>query len=819
LEISLKTIKIYKLCILTIALLIFFLLVSTANVTLAQRSANNFTLTAYAAFSGHFKYGEWLPIIVELENKGADFDAEIRVSVTSNASTTTYTTPISMPSISRKRVLTYVLPNNFTRQLEVKLVSNQQIIATQTVNLEPHPPIDYLVGIIASERGALNLLNSVELPGVERQKTILDLSLAEIPDKFEGLRSFDLLIINDIDTSKLDSNQQNTLETWVDQGGRLVIGGGANTKTTLQGLPELFNFFKPGDVTTLESLNAIEEFTGTSQTILVPGPFVVTTGLLSSGKTLVSQNGIPLVTEYMVGNGYINFISLDLAVSPFDAWSGTTSFWQRLITTGSIYDSWQPSDMSARQQIAGQMPYSLSNLPILDLPSAQSLAILLGIYILIVGPLNYFFLRWWKKMHWAWFTIPIITIIFSIGAFSLGYLLHGSDLFINKIAIIKLQPNGRAHVTSFLGLFSPSRQTYQVEISGGGLLSPLDPFINPWDTFSSSSSFGTTREKTIVQDNPSFIKGVSVDQWSMQSFMVEGNSIEFGIINTDLTVVENMLIGEIVNESSSIISDAILVLDKRIQYLSDINPGEIININIVIDDLSQPDPGPPLSYLLIENQLGIESRPGSSPEMEAKRNILEAIFSRGNTSLIGTNNVNQSHIPILIGWVDNAPPTVIIDGKSPSQQTTALLYFPVTYNFPESGLINLPVGLIPGHLIEASPFGNQCGEPGTTSIYLDHAEAIFEFIMPANLPMSDIEINNLKLFVWSDSGWNNSPEIEFYDWNSKDWRQIEISNQGINMISAAQKYVRSDGVVRLRLNAVDITPSCYFMGLGLEANH
>jgi len=87
----------------------------------AQSSAPHMTVTA--AYSGYFKYGEWLPVWVELENQGADVDGEVRVEVTSSQGMIVYSVPISLPSGSHKLTVVYVLPNNFSRELVVKLVS------------------------------------------------------------------------------------------------------------------------------------------------------------------------------------------------------------------------------------------------------------------------------------------------------------------------------------------------------------------------------------------------------------------------------------------------------------------------------------------------------------------------------------------------------------------------------------------------------------------------------------------------------------------------------------------------------------------------
>ncbi len=66
-----------------------------------------------------------------------------------------FTAPVELPAGAHKRLLVYVLPNNFTRQLSIELVSGDQLLASQRVNVHPNPNVTYLVGLAAPERGAL----------------------------------------------------------------------------------------------------------------------------------------------------------------------------------------------------------------------------------------------------------------------------------------------------------------------------------------------------------------------------------------------------------------------------------------------------------------------------------------------------------------------------------------------------------------------------------------------------------------------------------------------------------------------------------------
>ena len=181
-------------------------------------------LIAAPAFQGQFKYGEWLPLWVEITNSGPDVQAEIRIPVPGGSGTMVFSAPVELPAGAHKRLQIYVLPNNFTRQLNIELVSGDQLLTSQRVNVHPNPNVTFLVGLASPERGALAQIDSIKPRGLERSKVLVDFTIAELPDRSEGLRSFDLLVINNLDTSRLTPEQTQALESWVAQGGRLLIG-------------------------------------------------------------------------------------------------------------------------------------------------------------------------------------------------------------------------------------------------------------------------------------------------------------------------------------------------------------------------------------------------------------------------------------------------------------------------------------------------------------------------------------------------------------------------------------------------------------------
>ena len=794
----------------------------------AQGQAVRLTMEAQPALDGYFKYGEWLPVWVTLENSGPDVQAEVRVRLSDGGGATTFATPADLPTGSRKRVPVYILPNSFSHELEVQLLEEETLLASRKITVRPQPNVNYLIGLVAPERGALSLLQTISLPGQQRPVVLIDLTLADLPERVEGLRSLNSLVINAVDTSGLSTGQQAALQSWVQQGGRLVIGGGAEALRTAAGLPDSLLPFTPRSLEEVEQLDALAEFAGGGEEVRVPGPFTVATGEIRAGRTLLRQEQLPLIQEQAVDRGFVDFVALDLARTPFDAWSGTGSFWEALLSPGANYPEWLPYDMSLRQNRASSMPYALSNLPALELPSIRSLALLLAVYILIVGPVNYLVLRWRKRLHLAWVTTPLFTLIFSAGAFGLGYALHGTDLILNKIAIVEVQPDGNASVSSYMGLFSPAQQSYEIAVSGGGLLSPLHMEGDPWGT----GGINQSADMLFLQGETSQVRGLTVNQWSMQSFMAELTWNGFGQVTGDLQLEggegDSTLAGTVHNETAYTLKDAVLVLGSQFARLGDLAPGQEKEVSMTLPTLLGQPFEPSISWKLFQEELERPSPSGPPRDIQLKQTVLDNIFPWGswygpilgaNTSI--TSPASTSRL-LLLAWLDQAPPEPQVAGRSPVQQTTALVMAALPYHLPDGDHLSLPPGFLPGTVIDLND-GGFCGPMGMPAVYLGREESVFEFQIPSEIePGSPIEgqelqVEQLVLHIGSDVGTNQVPATGIYNWESETWSELQGLVAGRNLIAEVEGLISADGKVRVRLAPNNVFGGgCYFLAIGLE---
>ena len=787
------------------------LLTLAALMTAATASAQDVsavTLTAEPAFEGHFKYGEWLPIWVTLENDGPDIEGEVRAVIADDQGQNTYSTPVSLAHGARKRLPLYILPNNFSHQIKVEFVQGEQVLRAQTVSVRPQINFNYLIGTAAGERGALSLLAGIRLPG-GRQPVIVDVSPEMLPTRMEGMRSLDALILNAVDTSSLTARQITALGNWVRQGGHLILGGGAGAGQTVAGLPPEWLPLTPRDLVELDSLTGLSDFAGGAP-VQVPGPFLAATGE-PRGYTLAAQDGIPLVQAIRLGEGQITFVALDVSGTPFDAWAGTSDFWERLLSPGAAYPPNTPTDASPRQITAGIITAALTNIPNLALPSVRGIALLLGLYILLVGPVNYLVLRRRNKLHWGWITIPALTLVFTVLSFGIGYARRGSDLLVHKIAILHGYEDGSARVSSYIGVFSPASRRYDVEVLGETLPGPLPPPYDPWDSRSIRSS-----SLTFEQSSPAWVRGLGVEQWSMQGFMTEGTVDDFGVLHADLRVQGTKLLGTVTNQSSHPLMDVTVAVQTAYQQLRDLPPGGSAQVSLSLRSLE--------SNLLYGNTLGwtiydYSVEGANASEIEFKRTVLDAALGQNRDYFFGPpgdTSLENASPPgvVLFGWLANAPPELRIDGESSHEDASALYLRQIPLQFPESGAISVPPGLIPVSVAEKPATAYACGSM-SASIQLSRGSAVFEFALPPEL--ADVEVHTLNLVLRADSS-DSISKLELYDWGSAGWQMLPAPRLGTTEISDPQPYLSPNGRVRVRLSVDQTTDwgACYAAALGLE---
>ncbi len=765
----------------------------------AQSTAEAVQMTVTPYLNGHVKYGEWLPLRVNLSNDGPDVTAEVRSEIAASSGQSVYALPIPLPTGARKQADLYVLPSTFAQGITVRLLEGERILAETEVTISPHPHNEYLIGAVAADPDSLALLNGLSLPG-RAQTRLIPLALDSLPERVEPLRSLDCIILTGVDTSGLTPTQGEALHAWIAQGGRLLIGGGASAQRTLSGLPEPLRPVQLGDVVELNSLPGLAEFT--DEPIQVPGPFLAVSPTDHQGWPIITQDGLPLLIQQALGDGWIAYLSLDPSASPFDAWAGALPFWQMLLEPGAARPINTPPDIPARALESEQMNYALSNLPALELPSIRWMGLLFGVYVLLVGPVNYLLLRRWRKLDLAWVTIPALTLAFSVGGYGLGYRMRGNDVIINQISILPLPADGgRAAVRSYVGIFSPTRGDYDVQVAGDALVSLPSYNAEPWRSSLPPSTDGGAIN--VIQGNPTLVRNLSVNQWAMQTFQAETwLDVSERTIESHLTIEENRVRGTLHNHMERPLREVILLSGYRYARLGDWEAGEEREVEVALQGTREQ----PFPWVLFEQFF---QGPNPPPrEMMRQRSILEAYFHTnwGPATLPPTDLT-------LLAWTDLAPVEVQTTGRATRLQTTLVVgRQPLD---AVDGNLTLPPGSILGRVVRTEGNAGECGPTG--QVYVAQGLAELEYQLPVALRGFDLAALTLQVSV--DGGMKTEvPSLALYDWRAAEWTAVQhVELEQSHSIPDPGRYVNPvGGVVRLQAQQNSFQGLCYRMDLGAE---
>ncbi len=401
----------------------------------------------------------------------------------------TYASQFSAPTGSRKSITIFVFAGDFFTELEANIVVNGQTLTSIPFRINCLPPQDQLFGIIAAQSSPFNVLIDLDPPN--GSASIAQLSLDDLSRHPHALEALDALIISGVDTSSLSSDQINGIIGWVATGGQLLLTGGPNWNLTLPTFSQLLPL-NPSGTTQVPSLSEFAAYFGEPNALNSEG--FITTGILSTdAQVLAEANETPVLVRQTYGIGTVSVLALDPALSPLRNWEKVQEVYRLAFNSERTPPSWTSGFMSwdfAREAV--------SIIPGLALPPFAWICGLLFVYVLVIGPVNYWLLRRWNRREFAWISIPLLVVVFTLLTYAVGRNSRGNRPIVNRMSIVQIWTDASlARVDSLVGIFSPDRSTYQVKIGSGYL-----PFTLP-DDFSSgpdSKNFLQTSSSTTIPD-------------------------------------------------------------------------------------------------------------------------------------------------------------------------------------------------------------------------------------------------------------------------------------------------------------------------------
>jgi len=796
------------------------------------------TLAVEAGFDGNFREDQWMPVFIRLNNDGVDVEGRlvVRPETSNNAVNNTYSLPISLPQGSRKAVFLYITARSFASQIRVELMDDTGIvIAAEPANIRSIQARDQLnVVVTASASGTVDLtaVHDAGYGGFQANWTI-----DNIPDRAAALSPVNMMLFSDVDTGNLTSAQQQALVDWIIQGGHLLVTGGSNWQATAAGLVDLLPL-KPEDSTTVDDLNPVSDWIRFNGANSLSQRTVIATGTLQPGTDVLvsTMDNAPLVTRRELGGGTVDYLAFEPNALPLRGWGGMADLWLTLASTVNAQPSWSYGIANWTDATT-----SANILPGVDLlPDILPLCGFLGLYIALVGPLNYLILNKLNRREFAWITIPLFIILFSALAWVVGFNLRGNEVTLSRLTLVESWPDtDRAQVQEVLGLLSPRRAQYSLEVSDNSFFRPI-PRLAQGTLLS-----GNVQVSTDIQQQDTFrANDFPVDASFIAAFHAN-TVIEKPAISGQASLFydgvdgQQVMRGSVRNDSEHILKDpVILVRGQAYRLEQPLAPGDVAAFDVTLPGAGLPSPAPmayaPGAFVSVyyrsyryqinapqtiqdilgdqfTDQRGFYPRTvgESTEEQEAyRRRMFLSSFINDPYDVI-TGRGNRAY---LAAWADTSPLGVTLEGANWKSLDTTLY------------LIALEVELTPPTrevLVSSDQFTwivqdrNSVTDLGPVGIALQPGDEVaFRFT-----PLPDAvlrEVSELTLTVDRGSGSSRTVPIQIWNWEESAWEEVTIQGGNVFSIRDPEAYLGPENAVQIQLVADSIGTYARIQDLSVE---
>ena len=552
-----------------VALMLVLALSLAATVDVpGARAALQVRIAAEANFDGNYQSGEWIPVTIALANDGGAVTGDVVLEADSpGGAATRYVQRVELPTRSQK-VLTLYARSGSTA-LDVRFTAGKERVDAAPVTLRPARGSQQLVGVVVDDSATgEELRRALTNAYGTSQIEVVAFSPEAIPGNTYGLGSFSALVIGDATTGRWSSEQRAALSAWVARGGTLVVAGGPNARKATEGLGELPPL-RPRDSVTVNGLSGLGSGSPAGQWVLATGD------LIPEATRNFEQDGVPLVASRAWGRGSVASLAFDPATGSFSAWSGGRTFWNRFAFDTPLPTSLQapfdPNTATYPNQSGGQ-PYRITNvlsdLPGLSLPPTWAVGLVLLLFIILIGPVNYLVLRRLDRRELAWVSIPALTFVFAIGIYAYGASTKGREITVNSVSIVRIAPEARAaEVQAFYGIFTPSRGMRDFNLASDALFTGFSQ-----QGLGDQGDLGG--DVQFVQGTNGGVQDASFAQWTQRTVAAQG-LIDPGplAIRAELHWQGPKLVGMVTNTSNAALEDALLVYDDAYLDVGDLAPG------------------------------------------------------------------------------------------------------------------------------------------------------------------------------------------------------------------------------------------------------
>ena len=568
---------------------------------------------------GSVKAGLWSPLYLEVMSTGEDFTGFLEVEVRgAGRLRPIFTKPVTLPKDTPTQHWLYLRPPVSTWRRghgqafywAMRNDKGRVVLRRRWQRPAVLPAGDSVVAVFRVPGvGASGLSSLLETDSAVRTNVVL-LTPGTAPDRSIGYQGADALVwLNPEPAQMTTVAQREAVLNYVRQGGHLVLAAGA-------AWPALTGSFLS------EVLPARPTGSGPVRGLAALAPYGLapasTEGVVLArleevrGVVLLEEGGRPVVVRGWAGAGRVTLIGFDPTRSPFAEMAAADKrrFWTTALDLKVI--SRPARALGTMEQASGLLVRPLNDFPGFKPINFTFIAVFLVVYIVLIGPADYFILKRLKRLHWTWVTFPSVAVLASVLAFWLLSAERIRGLLANSISVVDASAEAEEiSGTTLMTFLSPRRTRYTVTLAPEvvGALAPREFRVLP-----AAQGLGLGGTTCRVYGAGEVIDELLVRVWDAQTVEARWRASAPELPQVELSVEAGFLQGTITNSTPDTLYD-VVVLFAGPPEPQETEPGGAGRLQAI--DLGTLAPG---------SQVSVDNRPGR-PVAEYARSL--GPFGRG----------------------------------------------------------------------------------------------------------------------------------------------------------------------------------------------
>ena len=448
--------------------------------------------------------GAWFPVVIEVYNDGAGFDGVIEVTP-SQSGGAVRRVAVELPANTRKRILIVdFATSKGVAMLDARLLDKDGKLRADNLGQRVTQLAweNFVLGAAPQVFAGMPTFPEVKGRAADLQPRAVRISQGQgmetFPDNPIALEGLNAIYLHSGRAVEMKDPQVESLLVWLQGGGHLIVAvdQGSDVNAT-RWLKDLLPVTVEGSENRAVGVPLTRWLTGSFGIGSGPQYAMQTPGLVGqragtvdgnpwdelerqpdfegaevpvagmkrrAGVELVTVGEQPLIVTVARGRGQITVLGFNPERDPFKGWKHRSWFWARLagvhpdLLVEGEFTAWGGRGMDA---VFGAM---VETRQVRKLPVGVLLGLLV-VYLLVIGPLDQWWLKRINRPMLTWITFPSYVVLFSLLIYYIGFRLRSGNSEWNEFHVVDVLPRGGDAVLrgrSYGSVYSPTTDTYRL---------------------------------------------------------------------------------------------------------------------------------------------------------------------------------------------------------------------------------------------------------------------------------------------------------------------------------------------------------------------